>query len=180
VLKALCTDAGFNGASRLLQVFGGHGYVREWGIEQHVRDARVTMIYEGTNEIQAIDLLARKVLADGGASLAQLLDALASQLDTARSGAAEVASRFTALRNLTADLASAARENATLPYEAADDYLRAVGLALFGWAWHCIEGGSDAAAMRWQAPAAAARLRILPEFDMRVAIIQTQCRAAAA
>jgi alkylation response protein AidB-like acyl-CoA dehydrogenase len=60
------THQAFHGASDCLQVFGGHGYVREWGIEQIVRDARVAMIYEGTNEIQAIDLLVRKVLADGG------------------------------------------------------------------------------------------------------------------
>ena len=64
VLKALATEQGFTGASECLQVFGGHGYVREWGIEQIVRDARVTMIYEGTNEIQAIDLLVRKVLPE--------------------------------------------------------------------------------------------------------------------
>ncbi|MBP8204539.1 MAG: acyl-CoA dehydrogenase family protein, partial [Giesbergeria sp.] len=56
VLKAALTDQGFQGASACLQVFGGHGYVREWGVEQIVRDARVSMIYEGTNEIQAIDL----------------------------------------------------------------------------------------------------------------------------
>jgi alkylation response protein AidB-like acyl-CoA dehydrogenase len=66
VLKAAWTHQAFYGASECLQVFGGHGYVREWGIEQIVRDARVSMIYEGTNEIQAIDLLVRKVLADGG------------------------------------------------------------------------------------------------------------------
>ena len=60
VLKSAWTEQAFAGASACLQVFGGHGYVREWGIEQHVRDARVAMIYEGTNEIQAIDLLVRK------------------------------------------------------------------------------------------------------------------------
>jgi alkylation response protein AidB-like acyl-CoA dehydrogenase len=177
VLKALCTDAGFNGASRLLQVFGGHGYVREWGIEQHVRDARVTMIYEGTNEIQAIDLLVRKVLPDGGAALAGVLDTLAGELNASRATAAEVTRRFAALRTLTAQLAQAARENATLPYEAADDYLRALGLALFAWAWHRIEGGSEAAGERWQQAAAAAHLRILPEFDMRLSILEAQCRA---
>ena len=67
VLKSAWTHQAFHGASECLQVFGGHGYVREWGIEQIVRDSRVAMIYEGTNEIQAIDLLVRKVLADGGA-----------------------------------------------------------------------------------------------------------------
>jgi alkylation response protein AidB-like acyl-CoA dehydrogenase len=69
VLKSAWTDQAFHGASACLQVFGGHGYVREWGIEQIVRDSRVAMIYEGTNEIQAIDLLLRKTLPDGGAAL---------------------------------------------------------------------------------------------------------------
>src|SRR3546814_9187473 len=52
-----------------MQVFGGHGYIHEWGVEQLARDARINMIYEGTNGIQALDLLGRKVLADGGAKL---------------------------------------------------------------------------------------------------------------
>lgn len=68
---------GFPGRQRLLAgVWRRHGYVREWGVEQIVRDARVSMIYEGTNEIQAIDLLVRKVLADGGQGLGMLLGTL--------------------------------------------------------------------------------------------------------
>jgi alkylation response protein AidB-like acyl-CoA dehydrogenase len=62
VLKSAFTEQAFHGGSDCLQVFGGHGYVREWGIEQVLRDARIAMIYEGTNEIQAIDLLVRKVV----------------------------------------------------------------------------------------------------------------------
>ena len=76
VLKSAFTDQGFHGASACLQVFGGHGFVKEWGIEQIVRDSRVAMIYEGTNEIQAIDLLIRKVMPDGGAGINALLDTL--------------------------------------------------------------------------------------------------------
>src|SRR5574343_1211170 len=60
IMKSVFTHQAFHGGSDCLQVFGGHGYVREWGIEQHIRDARVAMIYEGTNEIQAIDLLVPK------------------------------------------------------------------------------------------------------------------------
>src|SRR5690606_33223314 len=81
VLKSAWTDQAFHGASACLQVFGGHGYVREWGIEQHVRDARVAMIYEGTNEIQAIDLLLRKVLPDGAEALLHLLADLTEDLN---------------------------------------------------------------------------------------------------
>ncbi|MBS1163527.1 MAG: acyl-CoA dehydrogenase protein, partial [Burkholderiaceae bacterium] len=69
VVKAFMTDNGFNCASQCMQVFGGHGYIRANGMEQLVRDARINMIYEGTNGIQSLDLLGRKVLMDNGAKL---------------------------------------------------------------------------------------------------------------
>ncbi|MFL6691991.1 MAG: acyl-CoA dehydrogenase, partial [Ramlibacter sp.] len=67
----------------------------------------------------------------------------------------------------------------TLAYEAADDYLRAVALALFAWAWGAIERTPGAQVPRWSAPAAVARLRIVPEFELRLQILRTQCAAAA-
>lgn len=70
IAKAFCTELGFEAASHGIQVFGGHGYIREWGMEQNLRDARIAMLYEGTNGVQAIDLLGRKVLATQGALLA--------------------------------------------------------------------------------------------------------------
>jgi hypothetical protein len=87
-MKAAFTHQAFHGGSDCLQVLGGHGYVREWGIEQVVRDARVAMIYEGTNEIQAIDLLVRKIMADGGLGLNQLLDDMKAETnsETAEAG----------------------------------------------------------------------------------------------
>ncbi|GGD51614.1 acyl-CoA dehydrogenase [Erythrobacter arachoides] len=66
VIKAYGTDRGFETAVAMQQVFGGHGYVKEWGIEQIVRDARIGMIYEGANGVQAMDLVNRKVLREGG------------------------------------------------------------------------------------------------------------------
>ncbi len=69
IVKAFITDNGFAARRECLQVFGGHGYIREWGMEQYVRDARINMIYEGTNTIQSLDLLGRKVLMDNGAKL---------------------------------------------------------------------------------------------------------------
>jgi alkylation response protein AidB-like acyl-CoA dehydrogenase len=69
IVKAFLTDNGWIATSHCMQVFGGHGYIREWGMEQFVRDARINMIYEGTNTIQALDLLGRKVLGDNGAKL---------------------------------------------------------------------------------------------------------------
>ena len=69
LIKAFLTDNAFTATNEGLQVFGGHGYIAEWGMEQYVRDARINMIYEGTNTIQSLDLLGRKVLGDMGAKL---------------------------------------------------------------------------------------------------------------
>jgi alkylation response protein AidB-like acyl-CoA dehydrogenase len=69
IAKAFLTDNGFEATNHCLQVFGGHGYIKEWGMEQHVRDARINMIYEGTNTVQSLDLLGRKVLGNNGATL---------------------------------------------------------------------------------------------------------------
>jgi alkylation response protein AidB-like acyl-CoA dehydrogenase len=179
VLKAAFTHQAFYGASECLQVFGGHGYVREWGIEQIVRDARVPMIYEGTNEIQAIDLLVRKVLADGGAGMAALLQDLETGLDAGHSGDADVLRRFAELRALTALLAKASQTDPVLAYEAADDYLRAVALALLAWAWSRIDRVAEDAP-RWRQASAALHLRVLPEFDMRLGIMRGQCTPAPA
>ena len=182
VLKAVFTDQAFHGASECLQVFGGHGYVREWGIEQIVRDSRVTMIYEGTNEIQAIDLLVRKVLPDGGAAMAAMLLELRADLDAAQEPHADVLRRLAELRYLTTQLSHAAAAHPQLPYWIAGDYLRAVALALLAWAWTRI----DAAAPRsvepqhWQAGADAMRRWVLPEFALRMQLIKTQLGEAVA
>ena len=165
VLKAALTDQGFHGASACLQVFGGHGYVSEWGIEQIVRDARVAMIYEGTNEIQAIDLLVRKVLADGGQGLAALLATLPGAAPSPAASA-----RRHALVEITQTLAIAAQTDPELPYWVADDYLRAVALVLLDWAWCQI--GAASHSERWNAPAQALTQWVLPEFDMRAAILR--------
>jgi alkylation response protein AidB-like acyl-CoA dehydrogenase len=173
VLKAAFTQQAFLGASECLQVFGGHGYVREWGIEQHVRDARVTMIYEGTNEIQAIDLLVRKVLPDGGRALGEMLDVLLKDLTTRSAAGADAAAAIETLREVTQTICAAAPSQTRLAYEAADDYLRAATMALMAWAWARID--AVASQPRWRDPVSAARLRVLPELRMRCAIIEQQC-----
>ena len=175
VLKAAWTHQAFHGASECLQVFGGHGYVREWGIEQIVRDARVAMIYEGTNEIQAIDLLLRKVLPDGGKALSAVLVGLRGALDASRDFDAEVLRRLAELRYLTTTLCAACAApgaDPALAARVADDFLRAVALVLLAWAWSQILATSTAP--RWSAPAQALRAWVLPELDMRLAIIRQQ------
>ncbi|GAA4023110.1 acyl-CoA dehydrogenase C-terminal domain-containing protein [Actimicrobium antarcticum] len=69
IIKSFLTDNGWIATSEALQVYGGHGFIAEWGMEQYVRDSRINMIYEGTNTIQSLDLLGRKVLMDNGAKL---------------------------------------------------------------------------------------------------------------
>ena len=144
VLKAFLTETGFLVASDALQVFGGNGYLHDWGIEQCLRDSRIALIYEGTNEIQAIDLLLRKVLPDGGAMFEELLDSLCAALpagarhtDTARAAVA-------ALRAAIRPLADAAARDVELPHRVAADFLRATGLVLLAQAW----ARADAVAQR--------------------------------
>jgi len=176
VLKSAFTDQAFHGGSDCLQVFGGHGYVREWGIEQVLRDARIAMIYEGTNEIQAIDLLVRKVMGDKGQALTTLLAELQTDLTATDAGAAqqaEFARMATALNEATAQLLARAATAPDHVYWVAGDYLRALTLVLLAWSWARIDKASAGADARWVAPSQALRAWVLPEFDMRLRLLTT-------
>jgi alkylation response protein AidB-like acyl-CoA dehydrogenase len=172
VLKSIFTQQAFEGGSQCLQVLGGHGYVREWGIEQHVRDARVTMIYEGTNEIQAIDLLQRKVLIDSGQALRQWmsreLDALPQQGHDSLQQKAQI---WWALTERIAKVNGHPR----LSFELADDYLRGLGLWMLELAWSHLNAKlhelPDQSRARWQSAARALQRWVMPEWDMRVNIM---------
>jgi alkylation response protein AidB-like acyl-CoA dehydrogenase len=83
IVKGFFTDVGQEVASLGVQLYGGHGYIREWGMEQLMRDSRITQLYEGTNGIQALDLIRRKLVGDGGAELHALIDELAQHVDAA-------------------------------------------------------------------------------------------------
>lgn len=155
--------------------------MREWGIEQIVRDSRVSMIYEGTNEIQAIDLLVRKVMSDGGTGLTTLLLALCEDMNHHVPAKVQFDAQVSALRDLTAALAEAYKTDQELPYWVADDYLRAVALTLLAWAWLEISRtpqpqipNDDPA--RWTEPADAMHHWVLPEFEMRLQIIKARLK----
>jgi len=141
VAKAFFTDNGNRGANEALQVWGGYGYVHEYGIEQTVRDSRIAMIYEGTNEIQAIDLLQRKVLDDGGVRLEALLavlddEAAACQAQAPLAAFARALGQQTAIaRQATQALLAARGDAPEWPLHVADDFLRGLGFALLAWAW---------------------------------------------
>ena len=140
VVKAFLTENGHRGADEALQVWGGYGYVHEYGIEQTVRDSRIAMIYEGTNEIQSIDLM-RKVLGDGGARLDSLLTLLESE-PVALDARVPLAEFRAALRAQTSSargcmkaLLDGREADPEWPLRVADDFLRGLGLTLLAWAW---------------------------------------------
>ncbi|WP_088182941.1 acyl-CoA dehydrogenase family protein [Sphingobium sp. Z007] len=134
VVKAAFTDFGFESAVQAQQVFGGHGYIREWGMEQYVRDARIAQIYEGTNGVQAMDLVGRKLTLDGGAVVEGYFDLIAADLDAA--GAIEVADKTRlALNLLRATTASLQGADGDAAGAAAVDYLRLFALVSMGWMW---------------------------------------------
>jgi alkylation response protein AidB-like acyl-CoA dehydrogenase len=141
VMKAFFTELGHDGADRALQVWGGHGYLHDWGIEQSVRDSRIAMIYEGTNEIQALDLVGRKITGDGGQAFARLVallreEAAAAPGDATLQGfAAALRGQADRLERLAARVLSAGAADRAWLHGVASDVLRVVGHALLAWAW---------------------------------------------
>jgi hypothetical protein len=143
VVKAFLTDVGFEVTNLALQCYGGHGYIREFGVEQFVRDARIAQIYEGTNGVQAMDLLGRKVPEGEGRlvkrwfALAQtdVERALVGGDDVLRALAGALATAMQALHATTTDVMSRARQNPNEIGAAAVDYLRLFGLVATGWMW---------------------------------------------
>jgi alkylation response protein AidB-like acyl-CoA dehydrogenase len=141
IVKAFLTDNAWIATSHCMQVFGGHGYVREWGMEQYVRDARINMIYEGTNTIQGLDLLGRKVLGDNGAKLKKFGKLIAEFVE--ENGTDEAMQEFVnpladlgdKVTKLTTELGMKAFGNADEVGAAAVDYLRICGHLVFGYFW---------------------------------------------
>jgi len=141
IIKAFLTDNGWIATSHCMQVFGGHGYIREWGMEQFVRDARINMIYEGTNTIQSLDLLGRKVLADNGAKLKKFGNLVADFVEA--EGVNEAMQEFVnpladlgdKVTKLTTELGMKAFANADEVGGAAVDYLRVAGHLVFAYFW---------------------------------------------
>jgi alkylation response protein AidB-like acyl-CoA dehydrogenase len=103
VIKGVFTDRGYENATANQQVFGGHGYISEWGMEQFVRDARITQIYEGTNGIQALDLVGRKLGANGGRAVQRFFKHVAEEIESAR-GNDEISDFVSAIETGNADL----------------------------------------------------------------------------
>ena len=141
IVKAFITDNGWSATSGCLQVFGGHGYVKEWGMEQYVRDARINMIYEGTNTIQSLDLLGRKILGNNGATLRKFGKLIAQLVD--EEGVNEKMSEFITpiavlgdqMTKFTTEIGFKGIQNPDEVGAAAVDYLRVAGHLVFGYFW---------------------------------------------
>ena len=139
VVKGVLTDRGYASATEAQQVFGGHGYIREWGMEQFVRDARIAMLYEGTNGIQALDLVGRKLGRKDGRAVRSFLGEVGSFLKDGGEAAAD----FTApLGRALEDLQGATKwlmHNGTKDPDnagaAATSYMHLMGLVALGYMW---------------------------------------------
>ncbi len=134
IAKAFLSDRGFTGSVLAQQVFGGHGYIQEWGVEQIVRDTRIAQIYEGTNGVQALDLIARKVLRDGGVSLRRFIDDMA-QSEVAPEFQEALNEALDRLIRVTASVVERARDDANLAGAVSADYLEICGLTIYAWLW---------------------------------------------
>ncbi|MGE3774700.1 MAG: acyl-CoA dehydrogenase C-terminal domain-containing protein, partial [Gammaproteobacteria bacterium] len=161
ITKGWCTETGIELASLGVQVHGGMGFVEETGAAQHLRDVRITTIYEGTTGVQAQDLVGRKTQRDGGHGARELLTeigttvaALGASSDArAQSVGRELAAGVAALESALAWLLEAAGRDARLPAAASVHYLRLWGIVCGGWllgesALACLRGAGDDAAFR--------------------------------
>lgn len=141
VAKAFVSDKALESTVMGQQVFGGHGFIREWGQEQLVRDVRITQIYEGANGIQAMDLMGRKVVGSGG----QLLDLFAADVqafidaNSDNEAMAEFIQPLSAelenLKSVTTEVIEQARDDANAIGAAANDYLHLFGLTAYAYMW---------------------------------------------
>ncbi len=141
IVKSYLTDHGFNAANLAVQVHGGHGYIHEYGVEQLVRDARITQIYEGTNGIQALDLVGRKMPQNMGRLMRRFFHPVSAYLETQMENPAmlefigPLAKAFGKLQMATATIA---QKGFTKPEEAgaaASDYLKLFSLVALGYMW---------------------------------------------
>ncbi len=141
VAKAFFTDSGFESCNHGLQVFGGHGYIREWGIEQLVRDARIAQIYEGSNGIQAQDFLMRKVCMNHGDSFNDLLNDIQSSIQQAMSHseydvlAAQLSEKLKQIQQMSEQLIQDYQSDASLVQAGAVEFLHATAYCVHGWLW---------------------------------------------
>lgn len=180
VAKAFLTDKALDACVDAQQVFGGHGYIREWGMEQYVRDVRIAQIYEGTNGIQALDLMGRKVVRNGGAFVATYLAEIRefaanmkADNDFLKAALLKAVDRIEAL---THAVIARSKTNADEVNAACVDYLHAFGLMSYAYMFALmIEAANGKQGTFYSDKTLLARFfvtRVLPELDARAAAVE--------
>ena len=194
VVKAVLTDKGFENTVSAQQVFGGHGYIREWGMEQFVRDARIAQIYEGANGIQALDLVGRKLPKDGGRAMRTFLEEVNGFTGKHRDNEAmapfakPLRNAVKALEASTLWLMQNGLKNPDNAGAASTDYLHLTGLVCLAYMWaimaekaqEAIAEGAGERASFYENKLATARYfmeRILPEAQAHAARIEAGAEA---
>ncbi|MCL1066464.1 acyl-CoA dehydrogenase C-terminal domain-containing protein [Shewanella olleyana] len=157
IVKGFVTDQGFKACVDAQQIYGGHGYINEWGMEQFVRDIRIAMIYEGTNGVQALDLVGRKLLSDKGATLSLWSDMVKqfigehSTNDAMKPYIAGLMDAAGDLEKATGFIAKSAATNPDMIGAASMPYMQLFGISALAWMWariaatslKAIEAGTD-------------------------------------
>jgi alkylation response protein AidB-like acyl-CoA dehydrogenase len=180
IVKAFLTDASMEVTSLAVQIHGGHGFIRETGVEQLMRDARITPIYEGTNGIQALDLLGRKVFGTGGKSVQMITARIKEAIDKfgplpeVAPLAAELGKRLEQLGKLTMELGAAAMKNREEVGAAAADYLAVAGYVCLGWCWLAAAGWRRRSSRR----AMPRPISIAPSSSRRSTTSTASCRVS--
>ena len=186
VVKGVLTDRGFDNAVAAQQVFGGHGYIAEWGMEQFVRDARIAMIYEGANGIQGLDLVGRKLPKDGGRAVTAFLTEVAGFIEANKADAAmadftgPLSKAFTDLKDATVWLMNNAMAKPDNAGAGSTDYMHLFGLVALGYMWAQMakaamvkrDAGGDEDTAFYENKLATGRFfmaRVLPETAVRLA-----------
>lgn len=182
IAKAFLTDKGLECTVLGQQCFGGHGYVREWGMEQYVRDVRIAQIYEGTNGIQALDLMGRKVAANGGQNMAVLIQQMRDYAASAKTAGmdeftAPLLSAVDTLEALTQDVLSAAKDDPHAVGAASVEYLNAAGYTIYAYMWArmaeaALQAGDDAFYTSKLHTARFYMTRLLPQLDAMAASVR--------
>ncbi|WP_435640606.1 acyl-CoA dehydrogenase C-terminal domain-containing protein [Micavibrio aeruginosavorus] len=184
IVKAYQTDMGFEIANMAVQVYGGHGYIWEHGVEQYVRDARISLLYEGTNGIQAMDLVGRKMSANYGRYLRRFFHPVGQFIEENQADPAmqdfvfPLAKSFVKLQQATAMVAQKGLKNPNEAGAAASDYLRMFALVALAYMWarmakaanEKLAAGAGDKADFYESKLKTARFfydRILPETDFR-------------
>lgn len=188
IVKAYQTDMGFEVANHAIQIHGGHGYIREYGVEQYARDARIAMIYEGTNGIQALDLVGRKMGQNYGRLLRRFFHPVLEFIEANQENAAlaefvmPLAKSFAKLQQASVQIAMKGLKDPNEAGAASTDFLRMFALVAVGYMWaqmakvamEKLASGDTSKAEFYNAKIKTARFfmeRMLPEVESRFRMI---------